>query len=70
MNKPLVSIAAGLGVLFLVLACIYWFVPAGSLPAFMPGYVEGSTHVHAKPGVAALVWAVALLSFAWVKRKG
>jgi hypothetical protein len=55
MNKPLVSIAAVLGVVFLVLACIYWFVPAGSLPAFMPGFVEGSTHVHVKYGLVALV---------------
>jgi uncharacterized BrkB/YihY/UPF0761 family membrane protein len=38
MNKPLVSTAAVLGVVFLVLACVYWFVPAGSLPAFMPGF--------------------------------
>jgi len=45
MNKPLVSIAAVLGFVFLVHACIYWFVPAGSLPALMPGFVEGSTHV-------------------------
>ena len=22
----------------LVLACVYWFVPAGSLPTFMPGF--------------------------------
>ena len=55
MNKPLVSIAAVLGVVFLVLACIYWFVPAGSLSAFMPGFVEGSTHVHVKYGLVALV---------------
>jgi hypothetical protein len=70
MNKPLVSIAAVLGVVFLVLACIYWFVPAGSLPAFMPGFVEGSTHVHVKHGLIALVLALALLGFAWVKREG
>ena len=69
MNKPLVSIAAVLGVVFLVLACIYWFVPAGSLPAFMPGFVEGSTHVHVKHGLVALVLALALLGFAWVEAR-
>ena len=70
MIAALVSIAAVLGVVFLVLACIYWFVPAGSLPAFMPGFVEGSTHVHVKHGLVALVLALALLGFAWVKREG
>jgi len=70
MNKPLVLAAAILGFIFLVLACIYWFVPAGSLPHFMPGFVDGSNHVHVKHGLIALVLAVALLGFAWVKREG
>ena len=50
MSKPLVVAAAVLGVVFLVLACVYWFVPAGSLPHFMPGFVDGSSHVHVKHG--------------------
>ena len=33
MNKPFVLAAAVLGVVFVVLACVYWFVAAGSLPA-------------------------------------
>jgi ammonia channel protein AmtB len=70
MNKPLVLIAAILGIVFLVLACVYWFVPAGSLPTFMPGFAEGSTHVHVKHGLVALVLVLALLGFAWVKREG
>lgn len=70
MNRPLVLVAAVLGVAFLVLACVYWFVPAGSLPTFMPGFVEGSTQVHVKHGLVALVLALALLGFAWVKREG
>jgi hypothetical protein len=69
-NRPLVLIAAVLGVIFLLLACVYWFVPAGSLPHFMPGFVDGSTHVHVKHGFVALVLALALLGFAWVKREG
>jgi hypothetical protein len=43
MNKPLVVIAAILGIALIVLACVYWLVPAGSLPTFMPGFVEGET---------------------------
>jgi len=69
MNKPLVLAAAILGVVFLLLACVYWFVPAGSLPTFMPGFAEGSTHVHVKHGLIALVLALVLLGFAWVKRE-
>jgi ammonia channel protein AmtB len=70
MNKPLVLAAAVLGVIFLVLACVYWFVPAGSLPNFMPGFADGSTHVHVKHGLVALVLALVLLGFAWAKREG
>jgi ammonia channel protein AmtB len=69
MNKPLVLAAVILGVVFLLLACVYWFVPAGSLPTFMPGFAEGSTHVHVKHGLIALVLALVLLGFAWVKRE-
>lgn len=54
----------------LVLACVYRFVPAGSLPTFMPGFAEGSTRVHVKHGLVALLLALALLGFAWVKREG
>jgi hypothetical protein len=43
MNKPLVLAAAVLGVVFLVLACVYWFVPAGSLPHFIRRWLEPRT---------------------------
>jgi len=61
MSKPVVLIAVILGIAFLLLACVYWFVPGGSLPTFMPGFAEGSTHVHVKHGLVALVLALALL---------
>src|SRR5262249_60437604 len=70
MNKPLVVTAAVLGVVFLVLACVYWFVPAGLLPHFMPGFVDGSSHVHVKHGLVAIVFALVLLGFSWGKREG
>jgi len=43
MSKPLVVAAAVLGVVFLVLACVYWFVPAGSLPHFIRRWLEPRT---------------------------
>ena len=54
-----------LGVIFLVIACVYWLVPAGSLPAFFPGHEAGSAHVHIKHGVASLVAAAVCFIVAW-----
>ena len=62
------SIRSGLvvlGVIFLVIACIYWLVPAGSLPNFAPGFEGGSARVHVKHGVAALAVAAAFFIVAW-----
>ena len=43
--------AVVVGLACLALAGMYWFVPAGSLPKFAPGFAEGSTHVHVKHGI-------------------
>jgi hypothetical protein len=59
------SVLVVLGVICLVIACIYWLVPAGSLPGFVPGFEAGSTHVHVKHGVAALVAAAVCFIVAW-----
>jgi hypothetical protein len=65
MIKPLPLIAGILGVVFLALAAFYWLTPAGSLPAFLPGFEAGSDHVHFKHGLGALILALALFAFAW-----
>jgi hypothetical protein len=54
-----------LGLLFLVLAIVYFAVPAGSLPGFLPGFEAGSTRVHVKHGLASFVVAVVLFVIAW-----
>jgi hypothetical protein len=62
------SIRSGLvvlGVILLVIACVYWLVPAGSLPGFVPGFEAGSPRVHVKHGVVALVIAAACFIVAW-----
>jgi len=62
------SIRSGLvvlGVIFLVIACAYWLVPAGSLPGFVPGFEAGSPRVHIKHGVAALAVAAVCFIVAW-----
>ena len=59
------SVLVVLGVIFLVIACVYWLVPAGSLPGFMPGFEAGVPRVHVKHGVAALVVAAVCFIVAW-----
>ena len=65
MNRPLPLLAGLLGVVFLALAAIYWFTPAGSLPPFLPGFEAGADHVHFKHALGSLILALALFAFAW-----
>ena len=63
MSKILIA----LGLVFLALAAVYWLVPAGSLPNFLPGFEPGSARIHAKHGAAAAAVAVVLFAIAWFK---
>jgi hypothetical protein len=53
------------GLVFLAVAIVYFVEPAGSLPSFFPGHEAGSSHHHAKHGIAALVVALGCFVFAW-----
>jgi hypothetical protein len=64
-HPKLILPAVVLGILFLVVAVIYFVEPAGSLPSFFPGHEAGSSHHHAKHGIAAVVVALACFVFAW-----
>jgi hypothetical protein len=44
-----------------VVAVMYYVLPGGSLPAFMPGYDVGSTHIHTTHSVAAAAAAIVFL---------
>jgi hypothetical protein len=44
-----------------VLGVVYLTIPGGQLPQFIPGYDQGSTHIHHMYGVAALTAAVVFL---------
>ena len=68
MTKPLPLIAGLLGLVFLVLAAVYWLTPAGSLPAFLPGFEAGSAHVHVTHALGSLIVALVLFAFAWFQR--
>jgi hypothetical protein len=58
-------IAYLLAIICLVAAVVYFVMPAGSLPSFMPGYEVGSAHVHMKHAVIALVAAIVLFLIGW-----
>jgi hypothetical protein len=54
------------GVVFLVIAVIYWVDSAHALPSFFPGHESAPTsHHHIKHGIAAFVVALAFFVFAW-----
>jgi len=50
-----------LAAICLVAAVMYFVMPGGSLPIFMPGYVAGSTHIHTMHAVASITAAVVFL---------
>jgi hypothetical protein len=64
-RRNLIAPAVVLGLLFLVLAVVYWVDSAGSLPSFLPGHEAGSAHHHIKHGIAAFVVALGCFVFAW-----
>jgi hypothetical protein len=59
------NVAIVLGLLFAVIAVVYWVVPAGSLPGLVPGFEAGAIRVHVKHGIVAAVVALLLFAFAW-----
>ncbi|HEY2227493.1 MAG TPA: hypothetical protein VGI22_07075 [Xanthobacteraceae bacterium] len=59
------TVAIILGLAFAAVAIVYWTMPAGSLPSFMPGFDAGSTLVHVKHGIAAAAAAVVCFGFGW-----
>ena len=59
-----------LGVVLLVVAAVYFLVPADQLPSFFPGYEAGVARVHAKHGVVSGVAGVVLIvAGVWMGRR-
>jgi len=50
-----------LGVVLLVIAAVYFLVPADQLPGFFPGHETGVTRVHVKHGIVAGVVGIILI---------
>ena len=59
------AVAIILGLALIAVAIIYWVVPAGSLPSFVPGFEAGSDRVHMKHGIAAAVAAIVVFAIGW-----
>ena len=55
-----------LALICVVGAVVYFVIPAGSLPTFMPGYEAGSAHIHMKHAIVALAAAVVLFLIGWL----
>ncbi len=50
-----------LGVVLLVIAAVYFVVPADQLPGFFPGHENGVARVHMKHGVVSGVIGLVLI---------
>jgi len=51
-----------LGVVLLVVAAVYFLLPAEQLPSFFPGHEAGVTRIHTKHGVITGVAGIVLLA--------
>jgi hypothetical protein len=59
-----------LGVILLIIAAVYFFVPADQLPVFFPGHEDGVARVHVKHGVVSGVAGIVLLAAGiWMGRR-
>jgi len=56
--KPVLTV---LGVVLLVVAAVYFLVPADQLPSFFPGHEAGVAKVHVKHGIASGVVGLVLI---------
>lgn len=55
-----------LAIICVIAAVMYYAMPAGSLPTFMPGYIPGSDHIHTTHAIASAVAAVVLFVIGWI----
>ncbi len=69
-SRALTVLAVLAALALFALAGYYWATPAGSLPSWLPGHVSGSSHIHTKHGIAALLVGLACLAYAWFATGG
>jgi hypothetical protein len=54
-----------LAIICAIAAVMYYTMPGGQLPTFMPGYLAGSEHIHVTHALAAGAAAVVLFIVGW-----
>jgi uncharacterized membrane-anchored protein YitT (DUF2179 family) len=59
------AIAIIVGVILIVVAAVYFLVPADSLPAFFPGHETGLMRVRTKHGMLAGTLGIVLIALSW-----
>ena len=60
------TIAVIFGIALIIVAVIYFMVPADSLPGFFPGHETGLARIRVKHGVLSGGLGVVLLAGAWM----
>ena len=63
---PMKLICTLLGIALLIIAVVYFVLPADSLPSFFPGHEAGVMRPHVKHGIVAAVAGVVLLAIGWI----
>jgi len=59
-----------LGVVLLVIAAVYFLMPADRLPGFFPGHEDGVSRLHVKHGIVSGVAGLVLIGASmWVERR-
>jgi hypothetical protein len=59
-----------LGIVLLVVAAVYFVLPADQLPGFFPGHEAGVSRIHAKHGIVAGVAGLVLMAAGvWLGRR-
>ena len=59
------AIVTVLGVILIVVAAVYFLVPADALPTFFPGHETGLMRIRAKHGMLSGALGIVLLALSW-----
>jgi hypothetical protein len=62
---PMRIVITLLGVVLIIVAGLYFLLPADQLPAFLPGHEEGVTRIHTRHGIIAGIAGIVLLGTGW-----
>jgi len=69
-ETPMKLVLTALGVLLLIVASLYFLLPADQLPSFLPGHEAGVARMHAKHGIVSALVGIALIAAgSWMRRK-